>query len=201
MLGAVGKAHEAYRTVTDVGAKGAEKITDVGKKGVSETKKGFKKVTGLFKKKKKKPKPKPKPKKTTIKRVEKLEIGSHEGDWEHIDVFIKEKKPTSSDYTIKKVFYARHKNEDGRFDRFEAVESTHPIVYSAQFGHASYGVPVFGVNKLADKANGQGARWQTWKNIIYLGTKDEPAVGSEWLRYKGKWGEITSPPRAGWWLK
>ncbi len=175
-----------------------------GKKAAVETKKGFQKFGAFFKKKKPSPKPKSKPKKdekVTIKRIEEYRLRVHEGDWEHIDVYIKPTTPGGSDYIIDKIFYARHLPKHGGFDPFKTVDTTHPIVYTAVASHASHGFTVPVVNSLADVANGKGARWQTWKNIVDIGSYNSPTPGNEWIKFKGKWGEVTAPPRTSWWLK
>src|SRR5699024_4779115 len=61
--------------------------------------------------------------------------GAHEGDWEHITVRL-----DASWQTIREVYFAAH-NSEGRWvmpEELDLYARTHPVVYTARYGHASY---------------------------------------------------------------
>ncbi|HWE81259.1 MAG TPA: PKD domain-containing protein [Gaiellaceae bacterium] len=120
----------------------------------------------------------------------------HEGDWEHVVVRL------DGTDTATAVAYAQHAcvqsveswsalahpagslaSHGGGID-----QATHPIVYSARGGHASYattgthyfacpGEPAEGFGDVT----GRGSAWQTW-------TGEEDLKAQPWLGYKGAWG-------------
>jgi hypothetical protein len=155
-----------------------------------------------------------------------LSFGAHEGDWEHIGVHLKlpESWPqyTLDELTVSRLYYSRHTQNFGIYTSPESAEfegelpkvegssallgpapdRTHPVVYSAYHGHASYPHVFTGVNWLFDRTSNSGPRWRCWENVIYIGEPDQPATGQEWIRYGGKWG-VDKAPRTptlqGWW--
>ncbi len=189
-LGGVGKVADIGKKAVDIATAAAEKTLQAGQ----QARAGVKQLFGARN-------PYKEQEAIKLSRVQKLNVGWHPGDWEHIDVYIKPTKPGSTDYVIDKVWYNRHAPKDGRFDKFSTIGRTHPVVYSAQYGHASYGYTVAVINTLADRANGKGARWYTWKNVVDVGMLNQPTLGNEWIRFKGRWGLIYGPAFQGWWFK
>ncbi len=185
-LGAVGKLADVGKKVIDTATETVEKAVQLEQQAEGSIRQFF----GAGR---------PYPAQIKLSRVQKLNVGWHPGDWEHIDVYIKPEQKGGNDYVIDKVWYSRHALKDGRFDTFTTV-GTHPVVYSAQYGHASYGYTISVMNRLADRANGQGARWYTWKNVVDVGTLNNPTAGNEWIRFKGRWGLVAAPSQQVWWL-
>jgi hypothetical protein len=130
-------------------------------------------------------------------------IGTHEGDWEHIDIHLEKK---DGHYELSEAYYDRHgSNAYGELynaNELEYADVSHPVVYSAFHGHASY-KDRFLINKVLDRTSNDGPRWRCWDNVVDLGTLDHPAPGQEWLSYGGRWGKDgnTSPARRDWWRK
>jgi len=90
--------------------------------------------------------------------------GSHEGDWEHIDVLWEKVNNT---WEIKDVFFARHGQAKGDLVRRNNVKfvndqmkpdqsGTHPIVYVAMNSHGTYPKDIFFISKDADKTSNKG---------------------------------------------
>ena len=132
-------------------------------------------------------------------------IATHPGDWEHIDVHLEKSlsKSEVKDYRIKEVFYAIH---GGTYygvyrdaNKIAYAEETHPIVYSAYHGHPSY--PEDGFHILFDNTSKYGPKWETWNNVVNIGSIEAPTPGSEWIQFKGRWGDggPDSPSNADWW--
>jgi hypothetical protein len=114
--------------------------------------------------------------------------GAHEGDWEHITVRL---DPTWQ--RVEKVFYAAHNSEGGwvSAENVRFRDETHPVVYTARYGHASY--PTSGLQSRgmlpADRTADGGATWRTWENLRIIADKSGPRDGVDWLAYAGRWGE------------
>lgn len=131
-------------------------------------------------------------------------IGEHEGDWEHVNVLLK--GPTPDMLTLQDVYYARHRaSKDGSFDKPELSEGTHPVVYSSKWGHASH---YKHRDRQADQdaTSPNGPRWRGWEDVQYVGTKEHPTPGHEWLSFAGHFGGTDggkespdSPASQGWW--
>jgi len=111
----------------------------------------------------------------------------HEGDWEHITV----KLNTNNDAT--RVAYYQHycaaKEYTWGSSKVGKVGGTHPKVYSALGGHASFedvgdGTPVscWSKGSVLDKASAKGPRWDTWNNTVNARSKS-------WYGYGGNWGD------------
>lgn len=132
------------------------------------------------------------------------DIGDHEGDWEHINVLLKGSTPDN--VTLQDVYFARHRpSQDGSYNKPELSEGTHPVVYASKWGHASH------YNHKdrhgdQDATSSNGPRWRTWEKAEYLGTKENPTPGHEWLSFAGHFGGTDggkssprSPAAQGWW--
>lgn len=132
------------------------------------------------------------------------DIGDHEGDWEHISVFLKGTIPEN--LALQDVYFARHSpSKDGSFEKPELVEGTHPVVYSSKWGHASHAKHR---DRQADQdaTSANGPRWRGWENVQYVGTKENPTPGHEWLKFAGHFGGTDrgkdspeTPPMQAWW--
>lgn len=136
--------------------------------------------------------------------TKKTDIGDHEGDWEHINVLLKGSSPDN--LALQDVYFARHRpSQDGSYNKPELVEGTHPVIYASKWGHAAH-------HNHKDRHDDQdatspnGSRWRTWENAQYLGTKENPTSGHEWLAFAGHFGGTEggkssprSPAAQGWW--
>jgi len=122
--------------------------------------------------------------------------GSHEGDWEHIDVTWQK---TNNEWEIKNVFFARHGQAKGDLVKRQNVQfvndemkpnksGTHPIVYVAMNSHGTYPKDIFFISKDADKTSKKGPmaflfgkdKKGDWKLENY---NDQP-----WSPYIVRWG-------------
>lgn len=136
--------------------------------------------------------------------TESADIGDHEGDWEHITVLLSGTSPEN--LSIEDVYFARHRpSQDGGFDKPELVEGTHPVVYASKWGHASHPHHA-NVHEDKDATSPDGPRWQTWGDVVYVGSRYAPAPGNEWMRFAGHWGGSNSgqssprgPAYQPWW--
>lgn len=113
--------------------------------------------------------------------------GAHEGDWEHITVRL-----DASWRRIQKVFFAAH-DAEGRWHEPKDLQfshETHPVVYSARYGHASY--PTAGLQSRgmlpADRTADGGAIWQTWLSFKIIAGPDGLRSDLAWLDFAGRWG-------------
>ena len=109
----------------------------------------------------------------------------HEGDWEHITVKL------NSDDDATDVAYYQHYCDAKKYSwgsaTVDKVAGTHPKVYSALGGHASFasvddGTPVACKLSRLDWASANGDRWDTWNNTVDARTKS-------WYGYGGAWGD------------
>ena len=131
--------------------------------------------------------------------------GAHESDWEHVTVRV----DLGTSNPIKGVFFAAHGSEgrwatkqtrasgftDRNFYRLNA--ENRPVVYSAKHSHASY--PFASIKKRGgrvdvflpdDETMEGGPIWDCSRNLIYLGERERPETGREWIKFTGRWGEI-----------
>lgn len=128
------------------------------------------------------------------------DIGDHEADFEHINVRL------NNALQIKDIYYARHKpSNDGGYAIPEITEGSHPVVYASKYGHAAH---PHHKDKQSnqDATSSNGPRWRTWEDIQYLGTKENPTPGNEWLKFRGHFGGTNggkdsprSPAQQSWW--
>ena len=114
----------------------------------------------------------------------------HEGDWERFVVKL------SSNNTAVRVAYHQHNCGPTDITDYSSVDvekiDTHPVVYSARGGHASYrDADDTGVCANWGQQPGgflldhtaRGALWQTWSNI-------EDPTTKPWYGFGGAWGDI-----------
>lgn len=151
-----------------------------------------------------------------------FDVGSHVGDWEHIDVHLKRSNEprNTHGFALDEVHYAAHGSKPhGELVKAIDLKSVgnHPIVWVAQWGHASHAKNVGFDKSTLDNTSDTGARWRCWQvPLINVGDRDNPTPGQEWLIFGGRWGntkEVTntklttqitnSPPGpaidSGWW--
>lgn len=110
---------------------------------------------------------------------------NHEGDWEHISIKL------DAEYRPLSVRHFQHDACGGPVEWSEAnrMFGTHPIVYSAQGGHASYprngtgNHDICTTNLAQDYTSDSGAYWYTWRSG--LNVRKQP-----WYGYGGGWGEV-----------
>lgn len=115
--------------------------------------------------------------------------GNHEGDLEHIDIYLTK---NDDNVEISKAFFARH-GEDGIYipgDKLKKHDS-HPVVYSAQYGHASYNNSFWFPNRVLDQADGRGAQWKGWEHYELLNWQN-PSEGQKWSKYLGSLGVLAT---------
>jgi hypothetical protein len=124
-----------------------------------------------------------------------LDIGIHEGDWEHIDVHLKK---TANGYQMETIFYGRHQENKGDLLPASAVErvndagevdanGTHPVVYVAKNSHANY-PRVVNITGDFDRTADGGPVWKCWEHVVYLGTEDAPTEAMKMLMANIRWG-------------
>lgn len=97
------------------------------------------------------------------------EIGSHYGDFEHIDVHFKVGNGSLPELT--RVYFAAHRSKrDGQFVEVDQLEmdGSHPIVYVSKHGHASHPHPIY-FNEDADTTSNKGPTWDCWNHCVDLG--------------------------------
>jgi hypothetical protein len=117
-------------------------------------------------------------------------IGTHEGDWEHIDVHLIKDAKAQDGYRIKEIWYAFHRSRyTGSYatPRDISFDGTHPIVYIAQNGHASHEKSDTNWENL-DFMSTKGPSWPCWENLVDIGSQSNPAPGQKWVRFGGTWG-------------
>lgn len=133
-----------------------------------------------------------------------LDIGVHEGDWEHITIYLKK---STTDYTILEVFYSRHQQVKGELLYKKDIElvdergnpsptGTHPVVYAALNSHASYPHNIT-ISKHFDRTSDTGPAWKCWEHAVYIGTEEHPASGQAWINFAGRWGATIETSAAG----
>jgi len=134
-----------------------------------------------------------------------LDIGIHEGDWEHINVYLKKE---GNEYVLKKVFFSRHQQRKGILVYKKDLElvndsmqsdkqGTHTVVYAACNSHASYPHYSFKPSKYLDVTSNSGPQWRCWKNPRNIGNPDDPLPGFEWIKFVGSWGSTLEQSKFG----
>jgi Vacuolar protein sorting-associated protein 62 len=148
----------------------------------------------------------------TVK-LNKLEIGIHEGDWEEMDVHL---GWTKGDWKIKRVHYAAHQQRRGRMHRGaqEASRSTsaalaefptegeHPVAFAAQWGHASVHEETR-LNQNLDTTKKSKYRWDCSKHYHLFAINGVPFESDRWWAdYLGTWGYDGpgGPLNASWFI-
>lgn len=153
-------------------------------------------------------------------------IGSHEGDWEHITVRI------DSSFKLQGVYYSNHRSYEGEWlsnGEIPMNKDGRIVAYCAKGSHGFWSSPgyhlrIFGFGN--DYTNDNGIRWvpSTVKVVINVNNDDiqqkilpknidvfnadllevndeSPDVirdFSDWQVYRGNWGEIHSYRNNGW---
>jgi hypothetical protein len=143
--------------------------------------------------------------------MEALGFGYHVGDWEGVSIHV------TGDERAFYITYFQHEGKQvatrsatdprGRWEspgfreRFvpEFEGDTHLVVYVAAKSHASY--PVKGTSGRsalpADHHNGNNDFvLRTQGRIVNVGRKEHPFPGSEWIEYRGYWGQDWDPATA-----
>lgn len=134
-----------------------------------------------------------------------LDIGIHEGDWEHINVYLKKE---NNEYVLKKVFFSRHQQRKGILvykNDIELVDDTmkpnkngsHTVVYAACNSHASYPHYSKLPSQYLDVTSNSGPVWRCWTNPKYIGDPENPAPGCEWIKFVGSWGSTLEQSALG----
>lgn len=125
-------------------------------------------------------------------------IGTHEGDWEHIIVRVK------NDWSaILGVFMQAHGSDDQwsiwyyppgtANNKSYQAQGNRITVYAGLGGHASYAAKAnydYGLFRGADSADGNGALWDP--GVEYINP-----VLTQWLQYSGRFGSWPSPSSVG----
>lgn len=128
--------------------------------------------------------------------INRLRIGSHEGDWEHIDV---RWEKVNNKWQIRDVFFARHGQAKGDLVKRQDVEfvndamqpdknGTHPIAYVALNSHGTYAKDILLLSPDVDKTSSKGP-------IAFLFGRDkmgkyklEDYNKQPWSKYIFRWG-------------
>ena len=124
-------------------------------------------------------------------------FNKHEGDWEFIDVILTDdEKPAW-------VFYSQHYSGARRsWESTPKEDATHPVAYVARDSHANYFAGDENYPHSRNIGNKQiilmdrtGASGRLVPDVILIPTREELAAhpgswpGTEWLMYRGRWGE------------
>jgi hypothetical protein len=122
----------------------------------------------------------------TKKFIEKKTKAKHEGDVEEVEVYLKKTKKGT--VVIQQMYFSRHGDEGTYVHAKNLVfNGTHPLVFVAKGGHASYAEKVPLVNLLGDSADGKGAVWRCHEHTQFL---DQQL----WQNFKGKLGKSNRFP-------
>lgn len=127
-------------------------------------------------------------------------IGYHEGDWEHVNIYLTKTDADEIGYELSQVFFARHQQKKGDLvkkgssllklvndEMKEDVNGTHPIVYVGKNSHGTY-PNVTRLSKDVDQTSDTGPSWKGWECGKYIGTLSNPQPGQEWINFWGRWG-------------
>ena len=126
--------------------------------------------------------------------------GLHEADWEHITV-----EYNVNSEVISRIYFARHGQRESVWVNRNDIEfsDTHPIVYSARNGHASYQhagrymrgpiiggkhIKWLGFGFLDDVTSDKGDTWVTENNLVSINSED--LSYHSWFYFRGNWGRI-----------
>ncbi len=138
-----------------------------------------------------------------------MDIGVHEGDVEHLDVYL------DNNDQLQWVYYSAHGSKPfGEMLSASEVplkEGTHPIAYAAKYGHALHSKDIGfdspiniksplkslmnlikkkpDVGYTFDTTSKDGPIWSCWKSsLVNLGDREKPTIGQEWIRFNGRLG-------------
>ena len=125
-----------------------------------------------------------------------LKAGSHEGDWEHIDV---RWQKIDNAWQILDVFFARHGESKGDLIKKEQVEfvndlmqsdknGTHPVVYVAMNSHGTYPKNIFFLSSDVDKTSNKGPKAFLYGKDKEGAMKLEDYNKQPWRPYLFSWG-------------
>ncbi len=107
-------------------------------------------------------------------------LDNHQADWERIVVKLDRQNRATH------VCYYQHEHNETLKWASVPKSGSHPIVFSAKGGHASYSKPgrfATEIKQIKDEAKRGGKQWKTWNNL-----KD--ARAQDWYGYGGAWGEV-----------
>lgn len=120
-----------------------------------------------------------------------LDVGMHEADLEHLDVYL---TPKDGKWFIEQVYFSAHGSKPwGEMlwaNEVSFVEETHVVGYDAKFGHAVHSKNIgFDIGRTFDTTAEDGPRWNCWQvSLINLGDRENPAPGQEWILFGGRLG-------------
>lgn len=112
-------------------------------------------------------------------------VGDHEFDAERTTFRLKFNEE-KGDWEIVRGYYSHHGSGLLVERKHITFEDTHPVVYAATYGHASY-PDTFCLNSNGDTVRGNGARWEGWNKYEVLDRINTPA-NQKWIKYAGRWG-------------
>jgi hypothetical protein len=117
--------------------------------------------------------------------------GAHEGDWEMIQIILNKTNQTNEQPTL--ATYSYHYDvRTYNWSEVNKVDETHPKVFVAQGGHASYKDSV----SVWDYAQRLNEQVSSENNSIMVGYTDYSLSTinnkTNWTRYFGLWGELLS---------
>lgn len=135
------------------------------------------------------------------------DIGYHEGDWEHVNIYLKKSDEHEIGYEISQLFFARHQQKKGdlvKRDDLELVNDamqndpngTHPVVYVGKNSHGTYPY-VTRLSSDVDQTSAKGPSWKGWEHGKYIGTLLHPQAGQEWINFWGRWGSSVEASKFG----
>jgi len=128
--------------------------------------------------------------------IEKLKAGSHEGDWEHINV---RWEKVNNAWEIKDVFFGRHGYQKGDLVNRQNVQfvndqmksdkkGTHPVVYVAMNSHGTYPKNIFFLSSDVDKTSNKGPQAFMFGKDKQNNWKLEDYNKQAWSPYIFRWG-------------
>lgn len=121
-----------------------------------------------------------------------VSVGPHEADLERTAFKIKFNEE-KGDWEIVRGFFSHHGGGELVDAKDIKFEGTHPIVFAAKYGHASY-PKTFCLNLKGDTVEGNGARWEGWNYYEVLDRENTPP-NQEWINYAGRLGvDVTQNP-------
>jgi hypothetical protein len=120
--------------------------------------------------------------------VGKATLGTHEGDWEHMDVHVEKR---SGDWKIARVHYAAHQQFRGGMYTPGSYpeENGHPVAYAAKYGHASLPRETLLDENLDTTKKGK-YRWDCSQNYKIFAVNGVPLESEAWwANFLGRWGK------------
>lgn len=118
----------------------------------------------------------------------KLSLGTHEGDWEHMDVHVEKR---NGQWQIAQTHYAAHQQfKGGMYTPGKFIEENgHPVAYAAKYGHASVVRETF-LDSNLDTTKKSKYRWDCSQNYEIFAVNGEPLMAHAWwANFKGRWGK------------